>query len=236
MKIPSSTSSVGVQTWKGELAIKKPDGTDQTFPIAGEYIVAPPSVVVSPTQMNVFYEGIENPIEVSVPGVASENVRINVSSNANLTKKGNQWLVTPKSGTVGTKCEISVVAKMDNKDTNMGSKTFRIKRVPPPVAKVGTMTEGKISKSLLIANGGVRAEMEDFDFEGISWKVISFKISAVKGGYLTEESSTSPLFTKAQQDLINASARGQKIVIEDVRAEGPGGVKRNLNSIILTID
>jgi len=234
MRFPAT--SPGTFTWKGEISIKSPDGkSDRFYPIQGDYIVAQPNTVVSPVKMNVFYEGIENPIEVSVPGVASENVTIDVT-NATSVKRGNQYMITPRTGTQGQRVEIKVNAKINNVNKTMGKHDFRIKRVPNPVAKVNKLTEGKIGKSLLAAQIGVEAEMEDFDFDGIKWTVTSFKVSTIQGGYLREEPSTSSLFTKQQKDLINATSRGQKVNIEEIRASGPGGATRSLNSIILTID
>jgi len=235
MRTPTSTSTVGTQTWKGELSIKSPDGTrDLSYPIFGEYIVAPPSIVVSPVKMNVFYEAIENPIEVSVPGVPSENLRIDIS-NATSVKRGKQILVTPRTGSAGQKAKITVYAKINNKEQRMGDMEFRIKRVPNPIAEVNGISEGKISKALLTAQMGVSAEMKDFDFD-MKWTVVSFKVTMVKGGYVTDESSSSSLFTNAQKEMFKGTSRGQKVVIEEIRAEGPGGQRRNLNSVLLTVD
>ena len=235
MRSPTSMTTVGTQSWKGELSIKSPDGSrDISYPIAGEYIVAPPSIVVSPVKMNVFYEGIENPIEVSVPGVPSENVRVEIS-NASSVKKGGQFLVTPRVQSAGQKAKITVYAKINNRDQKMGDMEFRIKRVPNPVAEVNGISEGKISKALLNAQMGVTAEMKDFDFD-MKWTVVSFKVTMVKGGYVTDETSTSSLFTNAQKEMFKGTARGQKVVIEEIRAEGPGGQRRNLNSVLLTVD
>ena len=44
---------------------------EETF----EYQVAKPMAVVSPTKMNVFYRGVPNPIDVSVPGFSPEDLQ-----------------------------------------------------------------------------------------------------------------------------------------------------------------
>ena len=233
MKTP--TSSPGPQKWSGELSIKSPDGTrDLFYPISGEYLVATPSLVISPVKMNVLYEGLENPVEVSVPGVASENLRVDIT-NATSVKQGNQFMVTPRAGTAGGTVKISVIAKMGSRDQNMGERLFRIKRVPEPVAEVNRQSEGKIRKEILLAQTGIVAEMKDFDFE-MKWTVTSFRVSAVRGGFLVDEAATNNLFTQAQKDLIRSLGRGQQVVIDNIRASGPGGVSRGLGSIVLVID
>ena len=36
------------------------------YPFKEEYLVAPPSLTISPTKMNVFYVGVENPVSYFV--------------------------------------------------------------------------------------------------------------------------------------------------------------------------
>ena len=36
--------------------------------------VAEPALVISPTQMNVFYRGLDNPVAISVPGVPQDKI------------------------------------------------------------------------------------------------------------------------------------------------------------------
>ncbi len=45
-------------------------------------------MVVSPTAMNVMYYGIPNPIDVSVPGVSPDNIRIRVVNGYIHNRKG----------------------------------------------------------------------------------------------------------------------------------------------------
>jgi len=232
----SVASGAGLQKWSGELSIKSPDGTrDLIYPISGEYLVATPDLVVSPSKMNVFYAGIENPVEVSVPGVPSEDLRVS-ASNASIVKKGNQYIVTPESGKVGGKVEIFVTARMNNADKSMGKKEFRIKRVPNPFALVGGKNEGKITKATLVAQTGVLATMgEDFDFD-LKWDVTSFRVSATRGGYEVEEISNSRAMTQAQKDLISGVGRGNKVIFDNIKAIGPGGTRRDLSPIVFIID
>ena len=41
-----------------------------------DYQVAKPMAVVSPTKMNVFYYGVPNPIDISVPGFSPEDLQV----------------------------------------------------------------------------------------------------------------------------------------------------------------
>ena len=117
----------------------------------------------------------------------------------------------------------------------MGNQNLRIKRVHDPVAKVGGLRESKINKALLLAQGGVIAEMENFDFD-LNFKVSRFSVSTVRSGYFVEETSESNLFTQAQRDLMQSVNRGGRVMIENIRAAGPDGSIRKLGSINLTLD
>src|SRR5690554_2160891 len=88
LKIP--TNRLGQQSWSGTIQIKNPDGTDRIENVSGEYMVSAPSVVISPTKMNVFYEGVDNPVSISVPGIPSEDIRPTISSGQ-LLRRGNDY-------------------------------------------------------------------------------------------------------------------------------------------------
>ena len=118
-----SGSSVGQRTWGGIIEIKGPGGEPIIRPFSAEYMVAEGSVVVSPTKMNVFYLGVDNPVEISVSGVAGNKIRA-TASNGSLEQRGNSWIMQPKR--IGN-CMVSVSAELDGKWTTVGTKEFRVK-------------------------------------------------------------------------------------------------------------
>ncbi len=232
LEIPAS--SVGDQKWSGQIEMKKPDGEMRIEPISSSYTVTQPNAVISPTKMNVFYEGVDNPVAISVPGINTEDLKVSMT-NVISRKRGNEYLVKPKNGTVGKKSIITVSAEIDGSVKRMGSQEFRIKRVPDPVPMVGGKNGGKIGKNLLKAQTAVFAEMKDFDFE-LEYKVTRFNVSVIKNGFNVDEISNSSAFTQAQKDLIGGMNRGQKVSIEDIRAKGPDGKTRNLGTITFVLD
>jgi len=229
-----AASSIGKKTWTGVIEVLGPTGLWQPYPVKGEYEVIEPMVVISPTKMNVFYEGVVNPVSISVPGVSSKDIKASIT-NGRIVPRGNSFDVTVNQGTAGGKAIINVVAQIDGKSRSMGNMEFRIKRIPPPIAKVAGKNEGKIAKGLLIAQSGIFAEMEDFDFE-LEYNVTRFVVSTLKNGYIVDEPSTNNRFTDAQKLLINGCQRGTKVFISDIKAVGPDKVTKNLGSITITID
>ncbi len=231
------TNSVGTKKYTAEIFIKGPDGNTRRYETFGEYEVAEPSVVVSATKMNVLYEGVENPVEISAAGVSGSSLDVRVDNNTATYKRvGDKYVFTPKPGFAGGVAKISVHAKIGDKQQRLGGMDFRIKRVPNPIAMVGGLNEGAIKKNLLIAQTGVIAEMgQDFDFD-LVFKVTGFTVSTIRNGFLVDATSKTASFTDEQKELIKGVSRGAKLYIENIRAVGPGGDTRKLGSISLTID
>ncbi len=234
-KYSVSASRAGDFEYEAQLTITAPNGLPKTYSIKDKYRVIKPSVVISAVKMNVFYESVDNPVEISVPGVTSKDLSVKIS-NCTFRKSGNVYVVRPRPGKAGLKSIVTVSAKINNKIRRIGSGEFRIKRVPDPIAMVAGKKEGKISKQYLIAQQAVFAEMgDDFDFD-LEFRVTGFTVATIKGGYLQEKRSKNNKFTQEQMNLINGVGRGSKIFIEEIRAIGPDRKTRKLNIITFTID
>jgi gliding motility-associated protein GldM len=230
-----ATGSPGPKTFGGVIELKQPKtGKILTFPFKSEYTVGQASLVVSPTKMNVFYIGVDNPVDVSVPGVPPSKVSPFVSGGGSISRSGNGWVVRVK-GPAGGKVQVGATAEMDGQKKNMGSKEFRVKRVPDPLPKVGGSRGGKVDKAWLSAQTGVRADLENFDFD-LTFPVASFNVSCVlKGGFAEDARSSGATFTAQQVNLIRQVQSGKKVYIEDVMAKSPDGTIRNIGSITFTV-
>lgn len=137
--------------------MKAPDGTTRNYNFSSTYNVGEPNVVVSPTAMNVMYMGIPNPIDVSVPGVSPNNIRIRVVNGSFTTEKvknskgqnfrGN-WAVKPNA--VGQNVQIIVSAVDEsNKQTSFPPVEFRVKPLPSPIAVFANKNTGSVPKTQL---------------------------------------------------------------------------------------
>ncbi len=219
--------SVGSRIWGGIIKIKGPGGDPIIKPFSSEYTVAEGSVVVSPTKMNVFYLGVDNPVEISVSGVAGNKIRAN-ASNGTLDPRGNSFVMHPKR--VGN-CQIFVSAELDGKWTQVGTKEFRVKPVPDPEAKVNNQKGGGIAKNVLMAQSGVIAAMPpDFDFD-LKFTVTEFSVGAIVQGFYQERRVKGNQFNQEVRNLINTLSKGNPVWIQDIRAVGPDGSVRTLSTI-----
>ncbi|MCK4345573.1 MAG: hypothetical protein KAX05_09840, partial [Bacteroidales bacterium] len=236
-------SSLGPKKWGGLIQLVSPiDGSKTSFSFKSSYTVVKPNVVVSATAMNILYTGLNNPLDISVPGVPAERIRA-ISSNGSL-KKGKvtysnrtfrgTWVSIPANS---RNTAIITVREQtaDGLVQTHGKIEFRVKDPPPPVAKVSGLKEGNISQSKLLAEIGVAAEVEDFDFD-VKYTVTSFKVGINLRGYTDEKSSSSYRITREQKDLIKQVRRGNNVQFTNIRAVGPSGKEHRLSPVILKLN
>lgn len=220
-------TELGQKSWGGVVYYKSPSGSVTPYPFEAEYIVSEPQVVVSPTKMNVFYKGVDNPVSVSAPGFTMDNVRATVD-NGKLIRDGEGYIAKPQI--VGKVANILVEGRLDGKWRRLKTVEFRVKPIPDPVAMVAGKNGGSINKNLLAMQTGVDAVMDNFDFD-LKFKIKSFNVSTVVQSYTRDEKSNSDYFTPAQLKLLKGLRKNQKVYIEDIKAVGPDGSIRNLPAI-----
>jgi gliding motility-associated protein GldM len=225
-------SSEGLKKYEGIIEVQGPSGEIKSFPFKSEYMVMKTGVVVSPTKMNVLYIGVDNPISVSVPGVAPENVTATLSGGTLSpdSKEGKGNYIAKVTG--GKEATVNVSAKFGDEGTSrrMGDFQFRVKRVPDPEAFCGGQTDGLISKAKLVASGAVIPKMVNFDFD-LTFRVTSFEITMNINGDLITSTATGNRFSEEMKGRITRLKGGSRLYIENIKAVGPDGVPRKLKPI-----
>jgi len=235
-------TSLGAKKWGGIISLKAPDGTIMEYPFDAAYFVGEQNVIVSPTAMNVMYSGLDNPIDVSVPGVSPDKIKIRVVNGTFSTGKvknpkgeyfKGSWSVKPTEA--GKMVQVIVTADMSGKPLQFAPYEFRVKPLPPPIAIFAQKSTGSVTKATAAAQQGVFAILPDFDFD-LQYNVTGFSVLYSDRGMDYEEPSTSSNLTQKQKDLINRLTRGKNLIIKDIRAIGPDGKTKDLQPIILKID
>lgn len=222
--------SPGNRKWGGIIQMKSTDGTIIEKPFKAEYTVAEANAVVSPTKMNVFYLGVDNPVSISVPGVPSNKIFPSIS-NGSIRPSGSDYVVNPRQ--MGDAL-VTIVAEIDGKKKPMGSMKFRVKEIPPPVPKVAGKKFGTIERSSLLAQMVVQADLENFDFDA-KYVVTEFTVSANIGGFAQDVTVKSNKISDAQRNIIKSVQKGTRVIFTGIKATGPDGRSRELNDIVLKI-
>ncbi|TND04087.1 MAG: gliding motility-associated protein GldM [Bacteroidetes bacterium] len=227
--------SEGIKKYSGVINMKTPKGKTLQFPFQSEYIVARPALTVSADKMNVMYAGLDNPISVSVPGVANQNLTVTID-NGSLKNLGNGKFEVVNSR-IG-KTYVNVSAKLENGETrSMGRMEFRVKPLPKPTAKIGSLvTDGKMKANELGAQLGIQAYYENFDFKATP-KITGFDITAFENRNVVYNPPhvTGNSFNADVQNKLRALRRGTKVLFDNLTAVGPDGLPVKLSSIMITI-
>lgn len=226
-----SPNGIGPQAYEGAIRLKKPDGNYIYFPFIEEYTVGKGGVVVSPDKMNVFYIGVDNPVSISVPGFAPDKVKASVSQGSLSPGSGKGRYIVRVNKTGEAIVNVSVVTPDGNGVKSMGKAPFRVKRVPDPVAKVGTLPSGNVPTATFKAQRGVVADLENFDFD-IKFNVLSYElIYQAPRQDLIIVTGNGPIFDSKMLALLSRAKPGDSFVLNEIKVKGPDGSTRKLPSV-----
>jgi gliding motility-associated protein GldM len=226
--------ALGEHTISGTVQLTKPNGEVINRPFTETYNVGASATSISADKMNVLYIALQNPISISAAGVPAEKIQASISSGS-LTKTGaGQYIATVSSG---SKATISISAEIDGKVKNLGSKEFRIKNIPDPVMKVGFNKGPGMKAAEFKAQGGLRAELEDFVFEGVKYAVVGYRMGIEpKGRDYIEGDATSEYWPKNLSGAIQSIKPGDNVYFDNIKVKGPDGRVRAMQNINFKIN
>jgi gliding motility-associated protein GldM len=218
----------GAGSKKVVIQFKKPDGTPMTIEKEIKYTVGSPTgASVSADAVKVLYIGLDNPLSISGGLAGAEKINASID-NGELENKGNgKYVARPRS--TG---KASVTLSIDGKPQAFD---FRVKNVPDPVAKVGNNKGGQMGVNEFKAQFGVRADLENFVFEGVKFNVTGFTLVMTGANFpnLQYRQVQGDSFDKVR-DLIEKAKQGTTVSIDEIKASGPGGT-RTLAPIVFNL-
>lgn len=238
----AAAGSTGSFSYKGYLEVPHGDGTVTRHDFESDYTVIEPMATVSATMMNVLYAGIDNPVSISVPGVAMNGVSASMT-NGTLTRSGDHWVARPSA--VGKEAVVTVSADIDGRSTNVATTTFRVRKLPDPTPYIA-FSDGKgnidhykggrpFSKALLQAAPGLEAAIDDGLLD-TKFRVLSFETVIFDSmGNAMPEVSDGPNFSARQKQAFQRLQRGKRFYISRIKAVGPDGITRDLSPMEVII-
>ena len=231
-----STGATGTFQVKGYIDMIR-GGVSHKMPFSEEFFVVEPSATIFPTLMNVLYANYENPIEIAVPGVPSQNVSATMT-NGRLERRGNLWVAYPSKA--GTDAVITVSANIGGRSQVMANRPYRVRPLPDPMPFIEYADEngnpkkfrgGKTDKSVLLNAEVLKAAIDD-DLLRVNFTVVRFETLFVDAyGNMIPILSDGARFTSEQKDRIRGLSRGKRFFITGVVVRGPGGDERTLPPI-----
>jgi gliding motility-associated protein GldM len=195
-----------------------------------KYEVGERSANVSADKMNVMYIGVDNPISVSAAGVSSDKVKVS-ASGAGINLNGGNGKYT---ATVSQPGESTITVSGGGLAPTPF--TFRAKRIPDPVAKLGKKADGTMGTGEFKAQGGVIAWLENFDFDA-RCKIQGFNLVRVpKRQDPVDNPNRGGTYDAKSKRIVQAAKPGDIYYFENVKARCPGDkAGRKINSMVFRI-
>ena len=221
-------------------------GEQTRYDFSQSYTVVEPTATVSASLMNVLYAGFENPISISVPGVAANRISANIAQGSGTIKSDGKggYIVVPRK--IGEEIKIGVTARNEEgRSQSMGEYSFRVRQLPDPMPlleykdKDGNTQRyrgGKpFSKQALMSTNGIVAAIDD-GLLNIGFKVLSFETVFYDNmGNAVPLISQGAAFSPRQKEMFRNLGRGKRFYISHVRAIGPDNVERLLPTTLEVI-
>lgn len=226
-----NTTKEGIFNWTGTIRVQQTDGTIKTYTTPEQkYQVARPSAVVSPDKMNVFYIGVPNPVSVSAPGIPKENLKLSMTGG---TISGSNGQYTVRVSSAG-EAKVNVAAEIGGKVQNIGSTTFRVKRIPDPKAKFAGKTGGALSSVVIKSQSNLFAVLENFDFDA-KFDITRFNIVIAKprADVVILQGNGNTLSSQMKSAMASVTP-GTRVIFDNIVAVGPDGTQRQLDPVALT--
>ncbi len=220
----TTVSSPGSYSKKVRIDFKKPNGQAGSLEKEIKYTVGSPTgASVSADATKIFYIGLPNPISVSGGTKGDEATSISLDNGSSTKTSAGKYDVNV---TGGTECTVTVT--VDNKSTPF---KFRVKPIPDPVAKVGSSKGGKLSANVFKSQQGLRAELENFIFEGVKYSISSYTLYATGKGFTENPGiaqNVGAAFGPDAKRVIDRCVNGTTVTFDDIKAVGPDGRTRSL--------
>jgi hypothetical protein len=236
-KWSAPASSVGIKTYSADISVTNPVTNEvKTYNSSFEFEVGERSVSVSATKMNVFYIGVDNPIEISAAGVSSNQINVSMGGAGEGSIKrasDGTFVVNVKKQTRnGEFAKVNVSAPGISV-----SRDFRVKRIPDPVPTLSGKVGGSMGNGVFKAQGALIPTLDNFDFDA-RCSIVGFTLirsakredpetSLNKGGKFSPKSKT----------LVNKAKPGDIFVFENIKCNCPGDIaNRTLPSSVYKIN
>ena len=234
----TTPSSPGSKKVPFKMKITNPStGEKQVLKEEIEYSAFNAPAIISPDAMNVLYKGLDNPVTVSVPGYKPNQIRANITKGDLKKKASGNYIATNLPQARKTYINVSIALE-GGKTKSIGKKEFRIKPVPKPTPYFGSKASGTISRGEVgIVNAIVASMGDGFAFEGVKYVVSHFRLTYVpKRGNFKEATNNGPRLTSEMKNMLSDPKPGDKIIVDNIEAKGPDGVKNLPSTIVLTVE
>ncbi|RYF37778.1 MAG: gliding motility protein GldM [Chitinophagaceae bacterium] len=229
-------SGAGIKTVNGVIS-RQVRGENKSYPFKFEYMVGSAGASLQLDKMNVMYIGVDNPMTLSASGYNIEDVSLSLPG-AELrggTGKGTYIAKVTKEGTLDW--SINAKGRTGGGVSKIGGGKIRVKSIPNPVATILNKSSGTIPIAQFKVQTGILAKVENFDFETM-FKVTKFRFTWIPkvGADPYEKEVVGAYFTSEVKNVYPRMRPGDIVIMTNIKAIGPDGRERSINSITFTLN
>jgi hypothetical protein len=190
--------------------------------------------VIETVKANVLYIGVDNPIDIAVPKVASEKLKVSIDNEAKIQKisKGHYYVRLTRDG------EVTIMVEANGKTTK---KTFQTKRIPDPIPMISGVGTGvgiseKSNLQNFIHGESLLAKLENFVFDA-RCSVQSFTVSIKpQNGEIYQTKVIGPVFSEDFKKRLLTLEVGDVVSFLGIKARCPGdSAARSLGDLTYTM-
>ncbi len=179
---------------------------------------SPTGASVSADDVKVLYVDLNNHLSINGGNVGAEKVHPEID-NGSLESLGNgKYVAHPAK--VGL---ANVTLNIDGQSPQKFQ--FKVKNVPDPIAMVGGSKGGRMPANDFKSQSGVRADLENFVFEGIKFSVTSFTIVVTGGKKGFQYRQVTGNSFNPVTDIIESLGPNTNVTIDEIKVVGPGGIR-----------
>lgn len=135
------------------------------------------------TEMNVVYEGIDNPLAIRTPGYSQSEISLKVEGAILKSQTPGRYNLRAKHG--AKKCSIKIYVKVDNTLRLIGGEYFRIRKLPTPIAQLGGIPNNGLPQSKAVV--AAQINLLSTYGPGFAYNLMN-RITAYKAKVITAES------------------------------------------------
>jgi len=235
-KYKVTPNAEGKFNFKAEILVPDPEtNIPKSYSADGEYQVFAPQASVSVANMRVFYAGIDNQVDITVPGFRPDQITA-TAQNAQMTGSNGKYIVT-SSMSQNRIVKINVTARSDDGTSKTFEQQFNIRPMPPLENSINGKTGGPITVEEAKTMSFLRCDFgQYFPISTQPYQVTSYvcyvKARDTNGPY----PGTGNQLTADMKAAISKCKRGDLILFYDIKGRGANGAISNVsNNLVFTI-
>lgn len=202
------------KSWKGAITIKTTRGTDTTFSVEEEYIVAKPVVQIQGNAVKSLYLNCGNELSVQVPALGASYDPAFSANGAEVIRQAKKGdiIVVPN--------QAKVALTISSGGSVIGVENFQVRLLPKPDieifsgSKVIDQKQGGPCPRSLTARAIAEQSIRDAIPKDARYKVVAWEVSLARGKRLMGATKKVSSETVDITDFASSAQAGDRLIIE----------------------